>query len=131
MNYCHIAPVTGQAAATTVSVVPGMTFSSASILSSSLGKYGKVLLNERSSCSRICDLDSRDLHFVLLLDWYEHPNHKLHACVLFTSCNTWEYLIPLSQIVLTCSNPSHSPEDAVILIVLRRMSLSTPVFSRT
>ena len=119
VNYCHIALVTGQAAATTVSVVPGMTFS------------GKVLLNERSSCSRICDLDSRDLHYVLLLDWYEHPNHKLHACVLFASCNTWEYLIPLSQIVLTCSNPSHSPEDAVILIVLRRMSLSTPVFSRT
>ena len=131
MNYCHIALATGQAAATTVSVVPGMTFSSASILSSSLGKYGKVLLNERSSCSRICDLDSRDLHFVLLLDWYEHPNHKLHACVLFASCNTWEYLIPLSQIVLTCSNPSHSAEDAVILSVFRRMSLPTPVFSWT
>ena len=39
-----------------------------------------------------------------------------------------EYLIPLSQIVLTCSNPSHSPEDAVILIVLRRMSLSNLYF---
>ena len=32
--------------------------------------------------------------FCLLLHWYEHPNHKLHARVLFDTiarCNTWEY----------------------------------------
>ena len=75
--------------------------------------------------------------FCLLLHWYEHPNHKLHARVLFdTICKMQylgisEYLIPLSQIVLTCSDLSHSPEDAVILIILRWMSLSTPVFSWT
>ena len=67
------------------------------------------------------------LWFWLLLHWYEHPNHKLHAYSL-QYLGISEYLIPLSQIVLTCSNPSHSPEDAVILIVLRRMSLSNLYF---
>ena len=111
VNYCHIAPVTCQAAATTVSVVPGMTFSSASIFSSSLGKYGKVLLGQAK------------LLFQNLWSWFK----RLTCSDLSHS----EYLIPLSQIVLTCSDLSHSPEDAVILIILRRMSLSTPVFSWT
>ena len=108
-------------------------FSSESIFSSSLGKYGKILLDKPSSCSRIPGIQGqlwpwfKRLWFWLLLHWYEHPNHKLHAYSL-QYLGISEYLIPLSQIVLTCSNPSHSPEDAVILIVLRRMSLSNLYF---
>ena len=64
VNSCHIALVICQAAATTVSVVPGTMLSSGRIFSLSLGKYGDVLLDEPSSCSRICDFDSSDLDFV-------------------------------------------------------------------
>ena len=94
VNYCHIAPVTCQAAATTVSVVPGMTFPSASIFSSSLGKYGKVLLDKPSSCSRICDLDSRDLYFVCCCTGMNiRTINYMHVyyLILFARCNTWEY----------------------------------------
>ena len=94
VNYCHIAPVTCQAAATTVSVVPGMTFSSASIFSSSLGRYGKLLLDEPSSCSRICDPDSRDLYFVCCCTGMNiRTINYMHVyyLILFARCNTWEY----------------------------------------
>lgn len=70
--------------------------------------------------------------FAVALVWTFEPEITC-TCII---CNVhWfgisKYLFPLSQIVLTRSILSHSPEDAVILIVLRRMSLSTLVFSWT
>ena len=125
VNYCHIAPVTCQAAATTVSVMPGMTFPSASIFSSSLGKYGKILLDKPSSLFQNLWSWFKRPSFCLLLHWYEHPNHKLHARVLFdTICKLQylgisEYSISFNStfklFYVTRSNVSHSPEDAVIL----------------
>ena len=63
--------------------------------------------------------------FCLLLHWYEHPNHKLHAHVLFDTIFKLQYLgiseysISFKSTVklfyVTRSNLSHSPEDAVIL----------------
>ena len=54
-------------------------------------------------CSRICDLDSRDLHFVccctgmnIRIINYMH----VYYSILFSSCNTWEYRNTVSH-----SNP--------------------------
>ena len=138
----NIAPVTCQAAAMTVSVVPGTTFSSESIFSSFLGKYGKLLLDEPSSCSRISDLDSGDIHFVCCCTGMNIPTiNYIGTCPIckLQYLGISEYISDISDIshstfkffYVTRSNLSHSPEDAVILTVLRGMSLSTPVFSWT
>ena len=61
---------------------------------------------------------------LLFVPWQIRKGTLGQAKLLFQ--NLWSWFKRL-----TCSDLSHSPEDAVILIILRRMSLSTPVFSWT
>ena len=76
--------------------------------------------------------------FCLLLHWYEHPNHKLHAHVLFDTIFKLQYLgiseysisfkSTFKLFYITRSNLSHSPEDAVILSPSPNEPLHTCIF---